>query len=297
VILVAGGTGTLGRQLVRRLAADGANVRVLTRSADRASSLAQIGADVVVGDIRDRIALRAATAGATAVVSAVQGFAGLDPGGPRAVDLWGNADLMQAAHDAGVRRFVLVSASGATADSAMELRRIKHAAEEALAHTPLDWTAVRPTVYLETWLEILGAMADKGAITLFGQGQNPINFVSVVDVAALIDRILTADDTIGEVFEIGGPYNLTLDQLARRVLDARGIRRPSRHLPIPLLRVAARVVRPVKPVVANLAELGVLMDTTDMALHTDTARSRFPDLPHTRLDDVLQRSTHRYTGS
>ena len=287
MILVAGGTGTLGRQVVRRLTSTGTEVRVLTRVAARAQPLVGTGAEVMVGDVGDMATVRAAVAGVSAVVSAVQGFAGVDPVGARAVDLDGNARLVQAAQAAGVRRFVLVSAMGASTDSAMELRRIKRAAELMLEQSRLDWTVIRRTVYLETWIEILRGMAARRQVVLLGRGRNRINFVGADDVAALLSRVVADNGTIEQTYEIGGPEDLTLERVAREVLDALDVEAPIRHVPLPIVRSIAVATRRIKPAVANIAEFGIVMDTTDMSLAEDTARARYPHLPATTLQDLL----------
>jgi uncharacterized protein YbjT (DUF2867 family) len=292
VILVAGGTGTLGTHVVRALTAQRTQVRVLTRRAERASHLAGTGAEIVVGDVRDPAAVEKALAGTSAVVSAVQGFAGTEPAGPRAVDLGGNANLIRAARAAGTRQFVLISAAGAAPDSPLDLRRVKYQAEQAVIGSGLHWTILRPTVYLETWISLLGDMlATKGAVTLFGRGTNPINFVSAYDVAALVARVTATEFAAAAEFtsatlEIGGPEDLTLADLAGRVLAERGAGGPIRHVPLPVLRAMATLLRPVKPMIATLARFGVIMDTTDMTLPRDTARAAVPGLPATTLADL-----------
>ncbi|MBJ7594528.1 MAG: NAD(P)H-binding protein, partial [Candidatus Dormibacteraeota bacterium] len=110
MILVAGGSGRLGTLVVRRLARDGHDVRVLTRDPARAQHLSDV-AEVVVGDVRDPSTLPGALHGVTTVVSAVHGFDG--PGGvtPASVDRDGNARLIDAAAAAGAD-VVLVSIVG-----------------------------------------------------------------------------------------------------------------------------------------------------------------------------------------
>jgi NADH dehydrogenase len=287
VILVAGGTGTLGSRVTQQLAKAGAPVRVLTRDATRAARLAAEGAEVAIGDVRDPATVRTAVRDVTTVVSAIQGFAGLDPNGAEAVDLSGNRTLHEEAAAAGAQRFVLISAAGAAADSTLDLRRVKHQAEQDLARSGLSWTVVRPTVYLETWLAILGDMAAKGAITLFGRGDNPINFVSADDVAALTVHVAESPAFDAETLEIGGPENLTLNDLARRVLARHGSPGRVRHVPLPVLRAISIVLRPIKPDAASLAGFGVVMDTMDMTLAVDTARAAVADLPVTTADDLL----------
>ena len=287
MILVAGGTGTLGSHLVRTLSARRTPVRILTRKAERANHLAGTGVEVCVGDIRDAAAVERAMRGTSAVVSAVQGFAGVEPAGPE-VDLDGNANLIRAALAAGTSRFVFVSAAGADPASPLGLRRIKYQTEQAVIHSGLSWTIVRPTVFLDTWIGLLGDMiAAKGAVTLFGRGNNPINFVSAQDVAALIECVTRSPDLVGTTLEIGGPENFTLNELARRLLTERGADGPIRHVPVPVLRAVATLLGPVKASVATLARFGLIMDTADMTLADDTGRAAVPGLPVTHLADLL----------
>jgi uncharacterized protein YbjT (DUF2867 family) len=291
MILVAGGTGTLGAHVVRALTADGADVRVLTRDARRADHLAGAHVEVVVGDVRDRDVVDSAVDGADAVVSAVQGFVGDDPVGGQAVDVDGNANLVRTAVRAGTRRFVLVSAAGAAADSTFDLRRLKHRAEQVVKESGLAWTVVRPTVYLETWLGVLDDMiAKRGWVTLFGRGDNPIEFVSAVDVAALVAHAVRSPDLAGATLELGGPERLTLNELVARVVARHDRDVRVRHVPLPVVRAVANAFRPLRSQVATLARFAVVMDTTDMTLARDTAREAVPDLLATRLGDVLSHS-------
>jgi uncharacterized protein YbjT (DUF2867 family) len=128
MILIAGGTGRLGTLVVRRLAARGERVRVLTRDAKRASHLGS-DVDVVEGDVRDRWSVARAVSGAGIVVSGVHGFVGPRGISPASVDRDGNAKLTDAAKAAGAD-LVLLSIVGEAADSPMELFRMKHAALE-----------------------------------------------------------------------------------------------------------------------------------------------------------------------
>jgi uncharacterized protein YbjT (DUF2867 family) len=111
MILVAGGTGTLGKRLVPRLVERGEPVRVLLR---RANASMPEHVDQAAGDITDPEALKGAVAGAGTVVCAVSGFGGIGGANPRTVDGLGTRALIAAAAEAGVERFVLVSVFHAT---------------------------------------------------------------------------------------------------------------------------------------------------------------------------------------
>jgi NADH dehydrogenase len=290
MILVAGGTGRLGTVVVGRLARLGLEVRVMTRDPARAAHLAPARVQVVTGDVRDAVDLRRATDGVDVVVSAVHGFAGPRGISPASVDRDGNAKLMDAAQAAGAD-FVLMSVVGASPDSPMELFRMKHAAERSSAERGLSTTVVRATAFVELWIELLKRTAARsGRPVVFGRGENRINFVSVTDVAALVERAVTDPATRGETLEIGGPDNLTLNELARAVQTATGGSGPIRHVPPPMLQLMARTVGRLKPELGRQARAALAMDRLDLTFDAAPVHRAYPDLPTASLLDVLGES-------
>jgi NADH dehydrogenase len=264
MILVAGATGHLGVPLVKLLAARGTDVRVLSRNPARAHASVPEDVKVIEGDVRFGASLAAAVEGVETVISAVTGF-GPGGDGPRSVDLDGNHTLIEAAVAAGVRHFILVSIHGASATHPMELYRAKFAAEERLRASGLEWTIVRPTVFLELWTAIVGdPLLKTGTATVFGRGDNPVNFVSVHDVARSIEQAVVDPALSGRTIEVAGPQNLTLNHLVESIAKSSGRQARSRHIPVPALRLGAAVLRRFRPDIAGLLQAAVLMDTTDM---------------------------------
>ncbi len=151
MILLAGGTGTLGRLLTPMLAASGLRVRTLTRhTVPDGAAVPGDDAEYVLGDVRDASTLDRAMDGVTVVVSAMSGFGGRDPLGSRTVDRDGNLRLIDAANRFGLSQAVLLSVHQAGPSHPMEIMRDKWAAEESLRASGLAWTIIRPTAYLET---------------------------------------------------------------------------------------------------------------------------------------------------
>jgi uncharacterized protein YbjT (DUF2867 family) len=287
VILVAGGTGRLGTLLVARLVERGLHVRILTRDPTRAGRLAGGLVTVVRGDVRDRQTLGPATAGVDIVVSAVHGFAGPRPNSPATVDRDGNANLIDAAQAAGAE-LVLISTVGAAADSPMELFRMKHAAEQRAISCGIPTTIVRATAFVELWIELLDQTAARsGRPLVFGRGENPINFVSAADVAALAERAVVDPATRGKILEIGGPDDLTFNDLAQAVQAAAGRAKPPRHVPEPMLRAMANTIGRVKPQIGRQARAALAMDREDLTFDARPIHRLYPDLPCTPLTDVL----------
>jgi uncharacterized protein YbjT (DUF2867 family) len=288
VIVLAGGTGRLGSVLVARLARRGLAVRILTRDPARAAHLAGPGVEVATADVRDPASLASAVGGAGVVVSAVHGFAG--PGGvsPATVDRQGNINLIDAARDAGAE-LVLISVVGAAAGSPMELHRMKYAAEQHLRASGISWTIVRSTAFLELWIEVLTKTAARsGRPVIFGQGNNPVNFVSVTDVAALAEHAVTSPAARGRILEIGGPANLTFKQLAAAVQAAAGRTGAPRHVPLPILRLIAGPLGRVKPGLGRQARAALIMDRADLTHDATGLRQACPGLPCTPLSTCLQ---------
>ena len=290
MILVAGGTGLLGSRVVKVLTDAGEQVRVMTRDPRRASHL-PAGVEVVVGDVR-RGPLDTAVEGCDRVVSAVHGFAGPQRTSPAAVDRDGNRSLIAAAKRAGVDRFVLVSIVGARADHPMSLHRMKYAAEQELRASGLTAAIVRSTSFLETWIEIIGAKVGHGGPALvLGPGQNPINFVSVADVAAFVALAVHADQRIGDGLSVGGPQNLGFAEIAEHLLARRGRTDRPKQVPLTALKAMSVIARPLRPGFARQARAAVVMNTTDMTFDALPVRNRFPDIPATTLAQVTHAMT------
>jgi uncharacterized protein YbjT (DUF2867 family) len=272
VILVVGGTGTLGVPLVRALTSHGAAVRVLTRQPGRAAALQQQGVAAVIGDVRDPATLAQASAGCTTVVSAIHGFAAGRGISPATIDRDANCALIRAAVDANVEHFVLVSVHGASATHPMRLHRMKFAAEQALTGSGLSWTIIRPTPFLETWTNLIGAhLHDRNSALVFGPGDNPINFVAVRDVADAIDAVIHDRSRRQRVLDVTGPVNLTFSQIARRLTTAAGPPAKISHVPLVVLRALSVLAVPVAPAFARQTRAAVVMNTTDMTAATATA--------------------------
>lgn len=286
VIVVAGGSGLLGRLVVSDLAARGERVRVLVRDAGRARSVLGDDVEVVAGDVRSRDGLDELVAGARAVVSAVHGFLGGRGAGPVQVDERGNASLVDAATAAGAD-VVLVSVLGASPDSPLDLFRAKAHAEQHLRRSATPWTIVRPPAYLETWLAILTKTAGtSGRPLIFGRGEAPIRFVSAGDVASVVSRAATDATLRGQVLEVAGEP-LTMTDLARALQDARGWHGPPRHLPRTVLRTLAIAARPICPAFARQNHTALAMDTGQLTIDISAANTLgFP--AHT-LSDVIAR--------
>jgi NADH dehydrogenase len=223
------------------------------------------------------------------VISAMSGYGPRSGADPRTVDGEGNVNLINAAEAAGVQHFVLLSVHGAAPRHPMQLMRMKFLAEQELKRSRLNWTIIRPTLFTETWLTIIGQAVLKGGRALvFGRGENPINFVSARDVAGLVERAVVDSGLQGVEVDICGPENLTMNQMVEAFAAVTGGTNRPRHIPRPAIRLMSVLARPVNPCLARLAHDALVMDTLDFGCDTTMLSSRYGPFPHTSVVEVLQ---------
>jgi uncharacterized protein YbjT (DUF2867 family) len=290
MILVAGGTGTLGTKIVSLLAERGTRVRVLTRDHSRAHQLGA-GVQIVEGDVRSPAMLRRAADSTRTMISAIQGFVGTPGGSPASIDRDGNANLIRAAQDAGTSHLILVSVRDASPSHPMELMRMKHAAEQQLKASGLAWTIIRPSAYMETWCQVLGRpLLEKGKAMVFGRGANPINWVSAWDVARFVDLAAVDPELRGRMIDVGGPENLTMTEFVRIFQHETGANGKIGHIPRPLMRLGLIAAKPINPNAARQIQAGIIMDTQPQAFDATATRRRYPSIPATNLATAIRQN-------
>jgi NADH dehydrogenase len=265
-ILVTGAAGYVGNNTVRRLVEMGRPVKALVRDMDKAKM--RLGdlmdrIEIATGDVTDRAAMRAAMQDVTEVIHLVAIPMERGEATYEEVNYQGTINVVDAAVDAGVTRFINMSQNGATADHFSRFLRSKGRAQEYVASSSLRWTAVRPSVIFGPQDEFFNAFARLIRLTpivfpLIGGGKALFQPVSVYDVVEAMVRSLDDDATIGREFALGGPEVLNLGEIQKRVLAAMGESRVLIPAPVGLLRPAVFVMEktlPGAPVNLTLLEL------------------------------------------
>ncbi len=291
-VLVTGGTGFVGGHVVHALRTRDVKVRALVRDPKRARRLSAWGAELVVGDVADTTVLRAACVGVDAVIHLVAIIKGSRGDFERVME-HGTRNLVAAAENAGVGRFVLASALGLDERSkdAVPYFTAKWEMERAVRSSSLDYVVFRPSfVFGEDGgvLPTFVRLARFAPVTpIVGDGTTRMQPIWVEDVAEYYARALDTPAATGRVFEIGGPEAVTWNDFWSRLKRVLGTRRPSVHVPVGLLRAQATLVErlPGAPVTRDqltMLELGDNVVTDPSAVETF-------QLPLVSLDEQLRR--------
>jgi len=262
MMLVSGGTGFVGSAIVKELLARGENVAVLGRDSEKIRQ--RLGPLVAprTGDVRDAETLVPAMHDIDVVINAVQ-----FPGSPvenrrkgytfEEVDLKGTRHQVDAARQAGVRRFVYISGVGADKDAEKHWFRYKWEAENYLRRSGLEWVILRPTwvygpedVSLNRFLG-LGRMLP--FIPMFGDGKQDMQPVFIDDVGRVAAECAIRPEAASQLFELGGPEVMSMNDVVKAALEAQGKKKRLLHQPVALGKFLGALpsVPPLPPLTAD----------------------------------------------
>ena len=252
-VLVTGGAGFVGRHVVRALQALGKPVRVLVREATPVED-----AEVVVGDVTRPETLTEAFAGVDAVIHLVAILQG-KPEDFDSVIAGGTRNAVAAAREAGVRRFVYQSALGLNERSRETIPyfRGKWDAEQAVTGSGLEYVILRPSFIFSGdggAFPLFAKLARRAPLTpIVGSGTQRIQPVWIDDMVEVLVGALDEPAAANRTFEVAGPDTLDWNEFWGRLKRKLGVRRPSVHVPMRLMRLQAPLLEllPKPPVTRN----------------------------------------------
>jgi NADH dehydrogenase len=291
-VVVTGGTGFVGPHIVSALVDAGHFVRVLERKPGSWKRAGLPCQEAVQGDVTDPASLRRAVEGQEVVVHLVAIIAGKREEFERIMEQ-GTRDLVAAAKDAGVKRFVLMSALG-TSEETKDLVPYYHAKwdmEQTVKASGLEHVIFRPSFVFGTdggTLKVFRRLATLAPVTpIIGSGTERIQPIWVDDVGAYFAAAVDKPEAANRTFELGGPDTVTWNDLWTRLKRALGNRRPSVHLPFGLMRVQAAILEqlPNPPVTRDML---TMLAAGDNVVTNADAVDTF-GLPLVPLDEQLRR--------
>jgi uncharacterized protein YbjT (DUF2867 family) len=292
-VLVTGGTGFVGGHVVQALRADDRPVRALVREPRKGTQIAGLGAELVGGDVTDPQSLRAALVGCDAVVHLVAIRRG-SPAEFERVMSQATRDLVAAAREAGVRRFVLMSAAGTSEQTAAAVPyfRAKWQMEQAVRESGLEHVIFRPSF-------VFGR--DGGVLPLFvrqvryspvtpviGSGLNRVQPIWVDDVASFFAAAIDKPEAANRVFELGGPDVVSWNELYARIAKVLGKRRRRLNIPSGLLSAGAGLTERLPGAPVTRDEIAMI-EIGDNVISNPDAVQTF-ELPLVPLDEQIRRA-------
>ena len=263
-LLVAGATGSLGRQVVLLARQRGLQVRALGR---RRQALDALGAnEVVVAEPRSDQGLDQAMNGVDVVVSALGASVSPEFGkgyrGFEAVDTPANLALIRAAQHARVKRFVYVSLAHPPELAELAYVRAHETVAAALAHSTLDHAVLRPTGFFSAFGALV-AMAARGSLPLVGDPNAKTNPIAELDLAEQCIALAQEPVLAGKSIELGGPEVFTRREIAELAFEARGAKGRIRALPNAVVTSLAWLMRPLNPRVSDLLRFVLAVSSRD----------------------------------
>ena len=291
-ILVTGATGFVGAKIVHALRAEGRDVRALVRKPTRAGHLAALGVELVTGDINDDDALRTAVTGCTHVIHLVAIIQGSRQDFERVMTKGTNA-LVAAAKEAGVERFILMSALGTSESSRQSVPyyAAKWDEEQAVLASGLEYVIFRPSFVfgrggaLPTFIK---QVRYSPVVTVIGPGRQRSQPIWVEDVAQIFARSVDLPDASNRTFELGGPDTVDWNGLYLTIAQVLGKRRRLVHVPFGVARAGAQLTQwlPGAPLSADQV---TMLQGEDNVVSNSDAVDTF-QLPLLTLEEQIRRS-------
>jgi NADH dehydrogenase len=291
-VLVTGATGFVGPSIVQALVDAGHTVRALEREPGRSAALPS--QEAVQGDVTDPASLGRAAEGQDVVVHLVALLTGRPAEFERVMEQ-GTRDLVDAAKDAGVQRFVLMSALGVD-EQTKDLVPYYHAKwemEQTVKVSGLEHVIFRPSFVFGPGggaLQQFSRIAKLSPVTpIVGPGTQRIQPIWIEDVAAYFAAGVDKPAAANRTFELGGPDIVTWNEFWPLLKDAIGARRPSIHLPFGLMRAQAAVFEKLPKPPVTRDQLTMLAAGDNVVSNPDAVDTF--GLPLVPLDEQLRRGT------
>lgn len=294
MILVTGGTGFVGGHVVHELRGHDLPVRCLVRDLRGGARLAAWGCELAEGDVTDPASLRAAVAGVDTVIHLVAIRQGRREQFQR-IMVDGTRDLLAASKEAGVGRFVHMSALGTSAETKdlVPYYWAKWVNEQEVRGSGLPHVIFRPSFVFGLDGGILPTFVKLARLTpvtpIIGSGRQRIQPIWADDLAKYFAAAVERSDVANRVFELGGPDVVSWNEFWERLKRVRGIRRPSLHVPVALMKVNALLTERLPGDIPLTRDLLKMLEHGDNVV-TDDAAVRTFQLPLLAVDDQLRRA-------
>ena len=252
LITVTGATGFVGTEVVRQARAEGLRVQAIVRDSKRTRAWGEREeVELVCGDVFEAGSLASAFACAKAVVHLVGIIVEHGQNTFERVHTDATRTVVDAAKQAGICRYVHMSALGTRANAQSRYHQTKWAAEEYVRQSGLAWTILRPSVIYGPGDKASNVLArvirHLPFVPVLGDGNAKIQPISVATVAQAVVGALKNDASVGKTYDLCGPAAFTWNELYDKLLAFHGLRKPKLHLPLSMARLQAAVMEKLLP--------------------------------------------------
>ncbi len=256
MILITGGTGFVGSNIVDKARGKGLSIRCLVRSeagvqsASGGEPLQKLGVETALGDILQPDTLDEAMQGVSAVIHLVGIRVEVGEATFERIHLDGTKNVVDAAKKAGVRRYIQKSALGTRADSRSRYSQTKWKAEEYVRSSGLHHTIFRPSVIFgkkDGFINLFAKQIRFSPIVPIVAGKTLFQPIWVEDVADGFLQALKKEETIGREYEMVGLDRISMAELIHWIIQAKKTWRLKIHLPFPFMRVNAFILEKILP--------------------------------------------------
>src|ERR1051325_2146272 len=224
-VFVTGATGFVGQEIVRRLHDAGYAIRILVRRKPllRVDGFrGAMDAEIHVGNILDPLSLKDALKGTDAVIHLVGIISEFRQNTFENVHLMGTRNVVTAARDQGVKRFIHMSALGTRPNSVSRYHQTKWEAEEIVRGSGLDFTIFRPSLifgprdmFVNTFAKIIRFSP---IVPILGRQDARFQPVAIDTVASAFVKALAEEKAVGQTFALAGPDTFTMSQIIDEIL-------------------------------------------------------------------------------
>jgi uncharacterized protein YbjT (DUF2867 family) len=252
-VLVTGSTGYVGHYVVKALLEAGHSVVSVSRDAAKSKTASGAKLEVfgnveyLMGDIANGNGLKEAMTGVDAVVHLVGIIAEKGVQTFQRVHIDGTRNVLEAAKAAGVKRYLHMSALGASANAISGYSSSKFQAEELVRASSLDWTIFRPSLVFGVGDDFFGhvlrnLVSQAPVVPQIGDGMFLFRPIWVGDVSASFVQSLTKPETIGKIFDLVGPKEFTFKELSALMQTVLGSKKPVVAVPIAIMDILVPIM-------------------------------------------------------
>ncbi len=253
-VLVTGGSGFVGTEILQRLHHAGHEIRALVRDPSSKASEKiknEFGAELCRGNILDANSLRSFVSEGDAVIHLVGIIGEVGANTFEAVHCRGTQNVVSACVSSAIPKFIQMSALGTRPNAVAQYHQSKWAAEEVVRESGLDHTIFRPSIIYgpgDQFTNMFAKMARRlPVVPVIGSGQGTMQPIPVQAVADCFVKALSAPEARGTTFDLVGPEILTMNQVLDCILRVSGKRRQKLHIPISIANMMGYVLGAIYP--------------------------------------------------